>query len=180
MSIIAKKSGSGFTPCPAGVHQCVCVDVVDMGLMDSQFKDKAGNTKKQHKVRLVWQVDELREEDAKPFMVQKRYTLSLDDRANLRKDLESWRGRAFTESELEGFDLEVLVGVNGLLNVQHTQRGADTYADVTAVMPLRKGMAKMNPVGYVRAKDRTDAVEPAPSTSDHDDPFGAGDDDIPF
>lgn len=168
MPVIAKKSGTDFTPCPAGVHQAVCVDVVDMGLIESVFN---GKPKKQHKVRIVWQVEELRDEDHTPFLVQKRYTLSLDDRANLRKDLESWRGRAFTDQELEGFDLEVLIGVNCLLAVQHTNRNGTVYADVTAVMPLKKGMAKLSPVGYTRVKDRENQPEPSPS-SDSDDPFG--------
>lgn len=174
MGVIAKKSGgSGFEPCPAGVHQACCVDVIDLGLLPSKFLNKDGTPKKQHKIRIVWQVEELREQDGKPFIVQKRYTSSLDDRANLRKDLESWRGRAFTEQELEGFDLDVLMGVNCLLNVQHTTKGTDVYADIAAIMPLRKGMAKMNAVDYVRVQDREEKVAPSPSSSDtdHDDPF---------
>lgn len=176
MAIIAKKTGTDFQPCPAGVHQAVCVDVVDMGVIKSVFN---GKEKAQHKIRIVWQVEELREEDHTPFLTQKRYTLSLDDRATLRKDLESWRGRAFTEQELEGFDLEVLIGVNGLLAVQHTNKAGTVYADVTAVMPLKKGMTKLSPVGYTRVKDRENQPEPSPSSSDSDDPFGDMGD-IPF
>lgn len=172
MGVIAKKSsGSDFQPCPAGVHQAVCVDVVDLGLLPSKFLNKDGTPKKQHKIRIVWQVEELREQDGKPYIVQKRYTNSLDDRANLRKDLESWLGRAFTEAELEGFDTDVLLGVNCLLSVQHNVKGSETYADVTALMPLRKGMAKMNPIDYVRVQDREGHVQPSPSSSDADDPF---------
>lgn len=162
MAIIAKKSGTDFVPCPAGVHQAVAVDVVDMGKIESTFNGKA---KSQHKVRVVWQVEELREDNT-PYLVQKRYTLSLDDRATLRKDLESWRGRAFTDQELEGFDLEMLIGANCLLAVQHTNRNGTVYADVTAVMPIKKGMAKLSPVGYVRVQDRENQPEPAPSSDD--------------
>ena len=41
--------------------------------------------------------------DGKPFLVRRRYTASLHEKSALRKDLESWRGRAFTNVELDGF-----------------------------------------------------------------------------
>lgn len=48
--------------------------------------------------------------ERKPFTVSKFYTNSLNEKATLRADLESWRGRAFTENELRGFDLENILG----------------------------------------------------------------------
>src|SRR5262245_30956548 len=105
MPIIATGGDSKtFAPAPAGVHQGVCVDVVDMGMLKVVWN---GQTKEQHKIRIVWQIDEVMPDDEKErrFIVQKRYTLSLSDKANLRKDLEAWRGRSFTEDELKGFDV---------------------------------------------------------------------------
>jgi hypothetical protein len=172
MAFIVSK-GSSFVPCPAGPHSGVCVDVVDLGLVETTFN---GKTKKSHKCRLVWQVAELNQ-DGKPYLVQKQYTASLHEKAALRLDLQSWRGRPFTEQEAQGFDVEVLIGKACLLNVQHVDRNGSTYANVTGVMPLPKGMPVMQPSGYVRVKDR---VEPSPSTdSQHDDPFGSMDD-VPF
>jgi len=89
------------------------------------------------------------------FDVARVYTLSLHERAALRKDLESWRGRKFTEIELDGFDLERLIGVNA--QVQVTQDLSDdgtTYANVSTVVPPGKGAPKLAPLDYVRAKDR--------------------------
>src|SRR5688572_414981 len=110
MAIVAtaKSEGTNFQPAPAGVHQAVCVDVVDLGILDVTWQ---GQTKKQHKVNVAWQINEDRD-DGKPFLVFKRYTLSLSEKANLRKDLESWRGRKFTRDEEMGFDVEKLIGAN--------------------------------------------------------------------
>lgn len=183
MAIIAKDGGSTYKPAPAGTHQGVCVDVVDEGIHTSEFD---GRTRALHKVTVHWQIPEDRE-DGKRFIVQKWYTLSLNERANLRKDLESWRGKAFSAEELKGFDVEKLIGANCLLAVIHTERNGRTYADVQAVMALPKGMPKLEAAdNYVRIKDRPDAApaaEPgaddAPGYDDYEAP-PLGDDDLPF
>jgi hypothetical protein len=170
MAIVAKRSSSSssFVPCPPGLHQAVCVDVIDMGVIEVTY---AGKTKRQHKVRLAWQIADLNPEDGKRYLAQRRYTLSLDDKASLRKDLESWRGKPFTLDELNGFDLEVLIGVNCQINVAHENKNGETYANVTAIVPLGRGMQKLGLDGtYIRVKDRDKSTEPADLTED----------DIPF
>ena len=153
MPIIAKGSSGKFEPCPAGVQQAVCVDIVDHGTQPTPWGDK-------WKVDVRWQTAE-RMADGSPYLVNKRYTLSLNEKANLRHDLEAWRGRPFTEAEVMGFDLEKLIGVNCLLNVVH-KAGAKggTFANVVSIMPLAKGMTPIAPVGYVRVCDRTTTPEP--------------------
>ena len=171
MAIIATAGDSKtFSPAPAGVHQGVCVDVVDMGVLEVKWKDEV---KRQHKVRLVWQIDEPMD-SGEMFIVQKRYTKSLHEKANLRKELEGWRGKAFTEEELKGFDLEKLIGVNAFLNVVHVDRDGKTYANVASVMPLKKGMAPIRAHNYTRVQDQE------PETHTHEEVPQLTDDDIPF
>ena len=175
MPIIAKASNSNFTPAPAGSHAAVCVDVVDLGVLTVEWGGKA---KKQHKVRVVWQIDEDRE-DGTPFQVHRRYTLSLHEKAGLRKDLESWRGRAFSEQELDGFDVEVLIGVPCLLSVIHSKgNDGSVFANVASIMKLPKGMSAPTPRDYVRVCERqpeeqTQAVgtQPFGDITDEDVPF---------
>jgi len=168
MALIAKQAGGSFIPCPAGLHHAVCVDVVDLGDLKVNY---GGKEKIQHKVRLVWQTDELMP-DGKPYIVQKRYTLSLNEKATLRKDLESWRSKAFTVDELNGFDLELLLCVNCQLNVIQETRDGSTYGNVTSIVPPPKGVQKLVSHGYLRVKDRTDKPE--------DDDQRITDDDVPF
>ena len=162
MPIIATAGESkNYTPAPAGAHIGVCVDVIDIGLKEVTFQ---GKTKMQHKIDIAWQIDELRD-DGKRFVVYKRYTLSLSEKANLRHDLESWRGRPFTAEEERGFDVENVKGANCILSIQHvtgTKDPSKTFARVVSVMPLMKGMTKLVAVGY----ERPTAENAAPATDD--------------
>jgi len=179
MAIVAKATGGNdFKPAPAGTHAAVCCDVVDLGMLEVSF---GGKTKTQHKVNLVWQIEEDRD-DGKPFTVRKRYTLSLHEKASLRKDLESWRGRAFTPAELEGFDLEVLIGIGCTLNVIHTPKpdGGQPWANVAAIMKLHRSMQAPSVRDYVRVQDRKEAQADAPPPDVDTEGMGITDDDIPF
>lgn len=156
MSIIAKdNSESKFAKLPlpeAGTTQAVCCAVWDLGLQKTSYK---GEEKIQHKIMIAWEIAQLieapeSEYNGKPYMLKKKYTLSLGDKANLRKDLESWRGAPFAQNELNGgFDLEKLYGVNCLLGIKHEAAHDDAskvYANVTAILPLQKGTEKIQPV----------------------------------
>lgn len=167
MPILAKSNDSNqsFVNAPQGTHQGVCCDVVDLGLLDVVQPDKS--VKKVHKIDIVWQLPIVNDENGKRFTVRKRYTLSLSEKANLRKDLEAWRGKPFPKEIVEtGFDVENLLGVNALLNVQHEASGAGrVYANVKAIMALPQGMAPIAPVDYVRKCNRVDAPAQAPVQS---------------
>jgi hypothetical protein len=148
MPIIAKDTGTEYRPAPEGLHQGVCVDVVDLGLEKTQWGEK-------HKVRIMWQIDKHDAETDKRFIVTKKYTISLHEKSNLTRDLESWRGRKFSAEEKSGFDLEKLLGANCQLQiVQNLADSGRTYANVQAVVPIGNGMTKMRGEDYVRIKDR--------------------------
>ena len=149
MAIIAKEPESSFTPCPEGLHHAVCVDVIDLGMLQTNWGDK-------HKVRIVWQVEEENTDTGRRFDVRKQYNLSLHEKATLRKDLEGWRGRKFTRDELTGFDLEKLLGANCQVQVvQDITEESRVYANVQAIVPPPKGgTPKLVSLDYTRVKDR--------------------------
>jgi len=168
MALIATDDGKSFKPCPEGIHPAVCVDVVDLGEMENVFKPGT----KQHKCRIVWQVDEVDPENNKRFVVARMYTISLNEKASLRKDLQSWRGRAFTQEELKGFDLEKLIGVSCQVSVVHAVKDGKTYGNVDSVVALGKGMERLVPVEYIRVKDRpADAQQKNDEDDDSEVPF---------
>lgn len=175
MPIIAREpKGGNFVPAPAGTHAAVCVDVVDLGMLEVNF---GGKTSKKHKIRIAWQIDEVME-DNKPFLAQKRYTLSLHQKAQLRKDLESWRGKQFSPEELEGFDVENLIGINCLLNIiqEVSPKDGKTYSNIASIMRLPKGMNPVQPRDYIRVCDRTPEDGGAPAEEE----WQPTDDDVPF
>ena len=179
MPIIAKAGTSGFIPPPAGQWAAVCVDVVDLGVLEVTF---GGKTKKQHKIRIVWQIDADRP-DGSPHLASKRYTLSLHDKAALRKDLESWRANPFANDELEAFDVETVLHAPALLNIMEQKKGDDTYANVTAIMKLPKGMEAPTRRDYVRVVDRKTEAVGESQQQQPDDPFSSEPfpyEDVPF
>ncbi len=170
--MILKDTGD-FKLSPAGQHQAVCVDVIDKGLVAVEWE---GKKKTQHKCRVVWEIAEVTD-DGTRHTVGRQFTASLGEKASLRGFLEAWRGRAFTEEELAGFDTDSLIGVNALLQVVHAKKGDRTYANVNSIMKLVKGMDRMAPSGkYVRVKDRT----PEQAANSHDDAPPLDDSDLPF
>jgi hypothetical protein len=173
MSIIA-KAGSNFTPAPAGTHAAICVDVIDRGMVETTFG-------KRHKIVIVWQIDETMD-SGKPYLVQRQYTCSLNEKATLRRDLESWRGRAFTKTELDGFELETLLGIGCLLNIVHRETDNGTiYANVASVMRLPKNMTAPVARDYTSRKDRPQAQTAQTAADDGSDDLEIpDDDDVPF
>lgn len=170
MAIIVKNTGGGsFEPAPEGVHMAVCCDVVDLGEIETKFGKK-------HKIDVVWQVDE-KMKDGRPYLVQQRYTASLNEKANLRHDLEAWRGKKFTEEELAGFDLEKLIGVPCQLLVVHNEANERVYANVKSIMAAPKGSTMDLDPSYTRRKDRQVLDAPSPQSEE---PPAPDDDDIPF
>lgn len=135
MSLMA-KSNSDFELPPEGVHVARCFRVIDLGYFKSKFTRDDGSEKWQHKVRIEWELPTESMEDGQPFAVNNRYTLSLDDRSILHKHLVSWRGRAFTKEEMNGFDISKLLGVPCQIQIVHNEG----YANIENVMALPSSM----------------------------------------
>ncbi len=139
-SITAKSSGKTFTPHPEGQFVAVCCDVIDFGEKVEEFVGTPA--KLSHKCGLVFRTGELGE-DGKPIDVMREFTVSMNDKANLRKFLEAWRAKSYTEEQAqEGAPLDKLVGVGCLLTIEHKTSGAGrTYANVIGISPIPKQMA---------------------------------------
>lgn len=136
---ISETASSNFTPCPAGTYPARCILVCDLGTQDTEYQ---GEAKTAHKVLLSFEIldDETRRDDGEPFTLSKRYTASLHEKAALRKDLASWRGRDFTAEELAGFNVKAILGKPCLISVTHSQKQDRTYANIASVMAVPKGM----------------------------------------
>lgn len=148
MATYASDTGGGgtFDPVPEGPHPAVCDMFVDLGMQETSGKF-AG--KVQHKIYLRWQIPSLRlayEKDGVqiegPMTIGAKYTLSLHEKAGLRKILKTWRGRDFTPDELRKFDVTTILGAPCIVSVSHAPKdGGGVYANIDAVMKLMPGMA---------------------------------------
>lgn len=136
MSLLARQESEStdFEPIPAGSWGARCIGIYDIG---TQYNKMFDNWKRQCIV--TWEVPEHTyesEEGSRPMTISKWYTVSLNEKANLYKDLVSWRGKEFTHRELVGFELSCLAGQTCLLGVVHK----DDRQRVQNVMKLPSGM----------------------------------------
>lgn len=134
--ITAKDSGGGFDPHPEGQWAMRCVDVIDLGTTVYMF---GGQPNKAHKVSLVFASGE-RNKDGRLLLVTTEYTNSMNEKANLRKFLESWRGKSYTAEQAEaGVPLDKLHGQSALATIEHKRTKRERlFANVTSISPLPK------------------------------------------
>ena len=155
--LLPPKTEGDFELTPAGTHVAVCYRVIDLGTQQIDFK---GETKKQHKIMLSWELcDEFMTQgrnEGLPFSIHKRYTLSSHEKSSLRKDLESWRGKPFTDDDFGKFDIKVLLGIGCMIGVVHAESNGKVYANISSIMKLPKGMSAkppVNPITYFSLDD---------------------------
>ena len=138
-----------FELVPEGVYTARCIRHIDGG---TQEIDYLGNVSYKRQLRLTWELldDEIKMKDGKPFGISKTYTASLNPKASLRRDLEAWRGKKFTEEELKGFDSKNLLDSYCTVQVVHKESSnGNTYANINAIMAAKKPYPKgVNPTIY--------------------------------
>lgn len=148
MPCIAKNTSSGtdFKPIPEGLHPAICNLVVDLGVQKTTYLREEKET---HQVYIRWELPYQRIEFEKdgekkegPMVLGETYTMSLNEKANLRKHLESWRGKKFTEEELDGFDLFNLLGVGCQITIVHNKGKDKTYQNIASIVAWPEQTAK--------------------------------------
>jgi hypothetical protein len=140
MSFIVEDKGN-FEVTPTGMHLARCYRIVDLGTQKTEYM---GQVKFQHKIMLGWEVHATSEDgtpikmkDGRPFAIFKNYTLSWSEKANLRLDLQSWRGRQFSQEEMRRFDLKTVLGVWCMLNIiDRVGTDGKTYTNVNGITPV--------------------------------------------
>jgi hypothetical protein len=82
-----------------------------------------------------------------PMVVSKTYTISFHEKSNLRKELQDWRGKKFSDEELGGFDIAKLLGQYCMVNISQSESKGKTYANVSGLTPLPSALKASKPTG---------------------------------
>jgi hypothetical protein len=137
MSMVLQCKDSGdFKPHPEGIHPAVCVDVMDLGLVETEFQ---GQRRMVNKVKLVFE-SEQKTDEGKNCIVFRNFTASLHPKAKLAEFLGKWRGRPVLPGET--IDLAKLLGACCTLVISHQQNLAGkTYASIDAISKPTKKLA---------------------------------------
>lgn len=154
MGFIATDTGgdSNFKRVPAGAYIGRCYSLIDLG---TQKTDGQFGVKMNHKIKISW---ELFGDDDQgnpltididgvqmPMTISKNYTVSLHEKANLRKELAAWRGRDFTEEEAKAFDVSKLIGAYCMVNVTTSETNGKTYSNVAGLTPIPSALKNSKP-----------------------------------
>ena len=155
MSLTARDSGGGsFTPVAPGMHLARCYRIVDMGTQKTEFQ---GQAKHLQKVMLQFEVHG--EDDngkplvtakGEPMSISKNFTLSLAEKATMRKDLQAWRGREFTPEELRGFELKNVLGAWAMITASKAVgNNGKEYTNIVSINPVPVAIKKAGmPEGF--------------------------------
>lgn len=153
MAFIASDSGGGnFKRVPPGAYIGRCFSLVDLG---TQFTDGQYGPKSQHKIKIGFELfgeDDNGEPltidvDGKqmPLTISKSYTVSLHEKAGLRRDLAAWRGKDFTDEEAKAFDVSKLVGAYAMVNVTSSETNGKTYSNIAGLTPIPGALKNAKP-----------------------------------
>lgn len=133
---------AAIPPVPEDTYTAILVGICDLG---HQLNTYNGQSRWEPQVRFTFElVDETVEIDGevKPRVVGTKFRASLNERANMRKFIEGWRGKITDEQIDAGYDLKHLLGEAGLLSVGIKEKKDKTgsYNVVNGIMALPKKM----------------------------------------
>jgi len=138
--VLQSNAGGDFKPHPEGIHPAVCLDVIDLGLQETEFQ---GQVRMSPKVKLVFE-SEQRLEDGRNCTISKNFTASLHPKAKLAEFLGKWRGRPVVPGET--IELGKLIGASCTLVISHAQNmKGQIYAAIDAISKPTK---KLIPSGF--------------------------------
>jgi len=139
MGLIVK----GTAQLAEGTYAAVCTGVVDIGTQLNEFYGK-----KRDEVLIIWTLpDELIEVEGEmlPRQVNNTYSATISGASRLRALLEGWRGKRFTNEELEGFDLRNILGTSCFVTVKRgVSKAGKEYINVESVSRFPKGVRPLD------------------------------------
>jgi hypothetical protein len=147
LTVKAGSSGTKFKQVDPGMHLARCYRVIDLGTQSTMW-DKMPKYKK--KIRLQFEVhgedsqgQPLLTDKGVPLSTSKDFTASLHEKSALRKELENWRSRAFTQDELDGFQLKNVLGAWAMISVVNEKgRDGNYYTNISSINPVPTSIKK--------------------------------------
>lgn len=140
-----KKEGGSRQLAPTGTHRAVLYKLINLGTLPVEWN---GETKKQHKIRLIWELTDETieyekdgEKKSGPIAVGRKFTFSMSDKGLLLPIVTGIVG-GLTEDERWNFDIESLLGQSCLVTITHEEYNGTPYAKIVGASMLPKGMEK--------------------------------------
>ena len=140
--VTVRSTDKEFESPEPGSYPAVCYKIIDIGTQESEYQ---GKKLSRRQIIIGWELSE-KMANGDPFVVSSFFTASLGEKSKLRPTLESWRGAAFNEADLEGFDLSNLLGKPCMVSLIKNDKGK---IKVGSVSKMPKGMVPADLVNKI-------------------------------
>lgn len=123
-------------PVEPGVYMAICIGCVDLG---EQYNEtfKNHSNKCLYIFELIGETIEV-DGEMKPRQLSKEFAISSSSKSNLRKFIESWNGKSYTDDDFLELDLFDQIGKSCQINVVLNE--TKEYANIDNLMPLPRGV----------------------------------------
>lgn len=130
---------------PEDQYDCRCYSVIDLG---THHSDGQYGPKDDRKILITFEIPELMityekngVEVTAPKVIGQQFNNVMGERANLRKFLQAWRGKSFTDEEAFNFDISKILSHGAQISVEHNTTDKGTFANIAVIGPLHKSVA---------------------------------------
>jgi hypothetical protein len=137
------SGGREFERVPGGMHPAICNLLVDAGMQPGSSR----YPQPKHRIYLRFETPDHRitykhngQDIEGPLTIGIWYVASMNAKSILRKHLEGWMCRRFTDKEAAAFDVESVLGKPCTLMVTETEQGGKTFSNIAAIGSAPKGV----------------------------------------
>ncbi len=143
MGVFHQKASTAqeFDLAPAGSHAACLIALIDLGTHTETYQGT--NPTDKRKLFFLWEIDHSTENGSGRAVIGWEYNVSFGSKSKMRQMVESWRGKKFNDDE--EFDVTKLLGKPCLLTVIHETKNDRTFAKISSIGPMPKGMAAIKP-----------------------------------
>lgn len=140
-------SGKEGTLIPEGTHLANCISIIDMGTQAGR-DNKKGEPTEYRALNFGFECANEEDEEGNKLTGYRQYSASLTPKSHLGKAVVAWLGRRFEKDET--FEIGTLAGKACQITVTHKEVEGNTYANITGITGVPKGVKVPKPDATVQ------------------------------
>lgn len=121
---------------PAGTFIARCYSIIDLWTQEDTYKGEITNNRK---VSIKFELPTKLNSEKQPFTIYVDHNFFLGEKTNLRKFLQSWRGKTYTKDDIEDFHIyKEFLNKPCQLTVEHKTSATtgNIYAKISSISPV--------------------------------------------
>lgn len=117
-----------------------CISIIDLGTQEDSYQ---WEIKSVRKISIKFELPTKLDSHWVPFQIYRDLSYSMGEKSNLRKFLQSWRGQAYQNWELDTFNIyQEYLNKPCQITVEQkvSKTSGNTYAVINSISPLMEGI----------------------------------------